>query len=96
MSKYKKYDAFYVRDLSFEDFIELHQKLEKNGEKMYYSTKERKIERQFNYQVLVFDGTSWSGAGYKSNKTPFDELSKEYSFQDINLSFNSEPNYEIY
>ena len=45
MSKYKKYDAFYVRDLSFEDFIELHQKLEKNGEKMYYSTKERKIER---------------------------------------------------
>ncbi len=90
MTKFKVGDYLDTSKLSGDQFIEIHQLLEDNGEKMYESTKS--IKRWgFSWIYLYYhENYGWCGSENIREK----EISIEYIHNILNVS--SEPQYEIY
>ena len=90
MTKFKVGDYLDTSKLSGDQFIEIHQLLEDNGEKMYESTKSRK-RWGFGWRFLYYNkNDGWCGSENIREK----EISIEYIHNILNVS--SEPQYEIY
>lgn len=80
-----------ITNISFKNFIKIHQFLEDNGHVMYKTTKERIEQKQFNYQYFGSKkGDELCGHDGLCDKNiiPYQEI--------IDIIENKTPTYEIY
>lgn len=86
-----------IKDLSLSEFLEFHQKLENNGNKLYMSTEERRemteeewdeYKDEYNY----FGMTSTDEFAGKRYNSSFEIISIEEMYQELGINNN----YEVY
>lgn len=94
-SKFKQNDHIDVRNISHDEFIQLHQSMEDNDEPLYESTSYRKVHN-FGYSYLRLStdnkGVTWHGSNGDSIKS----TSKVYTPEEMINTLTNNQTYEIY
>lgn len=96
MKKFEPNTCINISKLSFEKFIELHQALEDDGQKMYEPTSTRERSGTYYWQYIYLDGDNqWSGTD--------NQYSTPITYQDVMAMLKESitpkditPTYEIY
>lgn len=89
-SRFKTGSYILMKNMTYEEFIQLHQYLEDNGEPMHRPSKNRDKYDYVGTKSLMYDGKDWYCSGNSNGQ--------EYTLQEIYnvLGINKSNSYEIY